>query len=464
MVVALPQQLEFKVVGRSQRRLQLRAKLGIRSLKADGVGLSQGPFDGRESRVRSTNQSQCPSLLEVRLKLLRDTAKDVQARSSGREVRQGIAGPTHLAKQHRALQERLRLNERIGLGTRRENFIELRFRLHEVAGDRGVGRQLNPDALDRRGGDRKAERLPIGADGVVHPPLFGVDGRQRPQSGHASTAIECHRANRQRALEEFACARPVAKRVIVHTNSVETVRFIPLSLNFFCEGKRAIIKAQRLIEVAERVIHKRGVGDHPDVKARIGLRTDIGERALEPAQRFRQTPEAPEAQRPVLPCLCTSRRLVDGIEQLTRGRRSRHTLRVATLIEISQRNVRELQPGVITFASLHMEATQALQLGPCAREELGRTHTIPWHSSSSRGGRSDLDPRRGEECIGSRPSVRIVIPEPFGCRFGPLGRLRPVLEVKVLDSCQGERRLAAKRTVRRCRECTLGGQISLRCP
>jgi len=68
--------------------------------------------------------------------------------------------------------------------------------------------------------------------------------------------------------------------------------------------------------------------------------------------------------------------------------------------------------------------SQALQLGPCASEELARTHTIPWHGSSSRGGRSDLDPRRGEECIGSRPSVRILIPEQFGCRFGPLGRFR----------------------------------------
>src|SRR6202030_1892823 len=212
---------------------------------------------------------------------------------------------------------------------------------------------------------------------------------------------------------------PVAQRVIVHTNPVETVRFIPLSLNFFCEGKRAIIKAQRLIEVAEGVIHERGVGDDPDVKASIGLRTDIVERALEPAQRFRQTPEAPEAQRPVLPGLRTSRRLVDRFEQLTRGRSSPHTLRVATLIEIGQRNVRELQPGVIPFASPSVETTQALQLGPGTSEELGRTHTIPWHNSSSLGGRSDLHPRRGEECFGSRPSGRIGTPPPLRWPFGP---------------------------------------------
>src|SRR6202035_6010916 len=100
------------------------------------------------------------------------------------------------------------------------------------------------------------------------------------------------------------------------------------------------------------------------------------------------------------------------------GRRSRHTLRVATLIEIGQRNVRELQPGVIPFASLHVEPTQALQLGPGTSEELGRTHTIPWHNSSSLGGRSDLHPRRGEECFGSRAAARIVPHDSFGRPFG----------------------------------------------
>src|SRR4029077_16859362 len=93
----------------------------------------------------------------------------------------------------------------------------------------------------------------------------------------------------------------------------------------------------------------------------MGFRADIGQRALEPAQRLRQTSQAPEAQRPVLPCLRAAQGLVNRSKQATRGRRSRHTFRVATFKHICQPNVRELQTGVIAFASLHMEATHASQ-------------------------------------------------------------------------------------------------------
>jgi len=68
-------------------------------------------------------------------------------------------------------------------------------------------------------------------------------------------------ANRERALEEFARARPVAQRVIVHANSVEAIRLIAPGLNPLREGKRAIIKTQRLVEVPKRVVGKPGIGD-----------------------------------------------------------------------------------------------------------------------------------------------------------------------------------------------------------
>ena len=87
---------------------------------------------------------------------------------------------------------------------------------------------------------------------------------------------------------------------------------------------------------------------------------DILARSIEPAQRLRQTPEAPQAQRLVLPRQGTAERLVDRSEQLTCALRSGHTLRVATLVEISQRNVRKFQPRVIPLAPLQVEAAQAL--------------------------------------------------------------------------------------------------------
>jgi hypothetical protein len=51
-----------------------------------------------------------------------------------------------------------------------------------------------------------------------------------------------------------------------------------------------------------------------------------------------------------------------------------------------------------------------------------------------------------------------------GSRLRPVGRLLPVLQVEVLDARKGERCLAAKRLVRGCSECLLGGQIGSRRP
>ena len=106
-------------------------------------------------------------------------------------------------QQYRALQESLCLDEPIRLRAPREHFIELRFTLLEVARRGGVHRLLNPDALDRRWAIGKAERLRSNATASFHPALFGIDRRERSQCRHAPPAIECHRANRERSLEEF---------------------------------------------------------------------------------------------------------------------------------------------------------------------------------------------------------------------------------------------------------------------
>jgi hypothetical protein len=103
----------------------------------------------------------------------------MQAGTSGRKVRQGFAGLTQPPPQYCALQESLCLDEPIRFRAPREHFIELRVSLFEVACRGGVHRQLNPDALDRRGCYSKAERLPIESDGLIHPALFGIDRRER---------------------------------------------------------------------------------------------------------------------------------------------------------------------------------------------------------------------------------------------------------------------------------------------
>src|SRR5437763_1559961 len=75
-------------------------------------------------------------------------------------------------------------------------------------------------------------------------------------------------------------------------------------------------------------------------------------RARAPAQRLRQSAEAPQARCLVLPGHGTAERLVERSEQLTCALRSGHTVRVAALVDISQRNVRNFQPPVIPLAPL----------------------------------------------------------------------------------------------------------------
>ena len=102
-----------------------------------------------------------------------------------------------------------------------------------------MGGLLNPDARDCRGGNRQAERFGIGREGLLDPPLFGIDGRERAQTRHAPAAIQGHRANRERTFEELTGALPIAERVVVHANSVEAVRLIARGVNFFREGLSA---------------------------------------------------------------------------------------------------------------------------------------------------------------------------------------------------------------------------------
>src|SRR5205807_10641818 len=104
----------------------------------------------------------------------------------------------------------------------------------------------------------------------------------------------------------------------------------------------------------------------------IGLFGDILARSIEPAQRFGRPTETPQAQRLVLPRQGTAERLVDRSEQLTCALRSGHTLRVATLAEVRQRNVRQLRPRVIPLAPLQVEAAQALSQPACAGQQPGR--------------------------------------------------------------------------------------------
>ena len=129
--------------------MQLCAQLGIRALQADRIRVSQGALDRRERRARSPDHPQGAGLLEVRLKLLQDTAEPGKTRSRGGQVRERLARPAHLTQQHRALQQGFRANERIGSGARRDDFIELRPGLREAAGGGRVSSQLNPDARGR---------------------------------------------------------------------------------------------------------------------------------------------------------------------------------------------------------------------------------------------------------------------------------------------------------------------------
>ena len=111
--------------------------------------MPQGALDRRERRARSPDHPQGAGLLEVRLKLLQDTAEPVKRRPRGRQVRERLARPAHLTQQRRALQQGFRANERIGFGARRDDFIELRPGLREAAGGGRVSSQLNLDARGR---------------------------------------------------------------------------------------------------------------------------------------------------------------------------------------------------------------------------------------------------------------------------------------------------------------------------
>src|SRR5256884_4086952 len=79
-----------------QLRFFFQAEDGIRDVAVTGVQTCALP-------IWLPNQPKCSRLLEVRFELFSDTAKPVQSRSSDREIRQGLAGPTHLAKQHREI-------------------------------------------------------------------------------------------------------------------------------------------------------------------------------------------------------------------------------------------------------------------------------------------------------------------------------------------------------------------------
>jgi hypothetical protein len=295
MFIFLSKQLELEVVSGAKRRLQLRAQLGIGALQADSVGLRQRLLDRRQRSIGSSQLPQHSCELEVCFELLHDAAKGVQLRPSGRETRERLIGAAHGAKHDRALQQRLCPNERTGLAARRDHFIEQRFPLRGAPGDGGVEGLLDPDARDSRGRNRKTEGLPIVREGLLHPALFGIDGRERTQARHAPPAIERHRTNRERALEELPRALPVAERVVVDADSIEAIRLISWRLHFLRECECAVIEPQRFVQVAECIICQRRVGDHYQVQARVGLRTDVSQCLLEPRQRFRQLAEPPQA-------------------------------------------------------------------------------------------------------------------------------------------------------------------------
>ncbi len=91
-------------------------------------------------------------------------------------------------------------------------------------------------------------------------------------------------------------------------------------------------------------------------------------------------------------------------------------------------------------------------------------HAVPRDRLSSGRARSDLYPGCRGERIGARPSIGIVRPEDRSSRLGPVRRFGPVLQIEVLQSREGERRLATKRLIRRRGERTLSCRIPFRGP
>ena len=68
-------------------------------------------------------------------------------------------------------------------------------------------------------------------------------------------------------------------------------------------------------------------------------------------------------------------------------------------------------------------------------------HAISRHGPFRGGRRTDLDPGRGDERLGARAPVGLIGPERLGRGLGPLGSLRPVLQIEILDPREGQRRL-----------------------
>src|SRR6202008_2576409 len=141
---------------------------------------------------------------------------------------------------------------------------------------------------------------------------------------------------------------------------------------------------QRFVEVPERIVSQRSVGYHDQMQIGVGFRTDVVERALQPALRCRELPQPPQAQRPVLPRQRTSLSLVYGSKHATRSGGSADTLWVATLIEIRHTDIGELQPGVIPFAPLLMEVEQSLEREPCADKKFAHMGSLAGHRSRGR--------------------------------------------------------------------------------
>src|SRR5438105_15922372 len=80
----------------------------------------------------------------------------------------------------------------------------------------------------------------------------------RPRPSSATVRIESERS-------ELARANPVAERVVVHADSIETLPFIPLGLNLLCERQGAIEQTQRHIETTDGVVCQRRVIDDEEV-------------------------------------------------------------------------------------------------------------------------------------------------------------------------------------------------------
>src|SRR5205085_2754172 len=110
-------------------------------------------------------------------------------------------------------------------------------------------------------------------EAAARPP--GPRAPRAAGSSHAAAPRVAAGLPRERAVEELARANPVAERVVVHADSVETLPFIPLGLNLLRERQGAIEQTQRRIETTDGVVCERRVIDHEEVQFGIGLFGDI---------------------------------------------------------------------------------------------------------------------------------------------------------------------------------------------